>query len=72
MDDLDRAEQNSETQRMSAISNRKKYEGESAADCQQCGEPIPQQRREKLKGVKTCVDCQELIERKGVNPYDRF
>jgi phage/conjugal plasmid C-4 type zinc finger TraR family protein len=33
-------------------------QGESAEECDDCGEPIPQQRREALPGVRTCVACQ--------------
>ena len=32
--------------------------GESAAECDDCGEPIPKRRREALRGVRTCVACQ--------------
>jgi len=32
--------------------------GESAEDCDECGEPIPEARREALPGVRTCVRCQ--------------
>jgi phage/conjugal plasmid C-4 type zinc finger TraR family protein len=32
--------------------------GESAEECDDCGEPIPQKRREALPGVRTCVACQ--------------
>ncbi len=32
--------------------------GESAEDCDDCGEPIPKRRREALPGVRTCVACQ--------------
>jgi len=32
--------------------------GESAEECDECGEPIPQGRREALPGVRTCVACQ--------------
>ena len=32
--------------------------GESAAECDDCGEPIPKRRREALPGVRTCVACQ--------------
>lgn len=32
--------------------------GESATDCDECGEDIPQARREALPGVRTCVACQ--------------
>src|SRR6185295_13468252 len=33
-------------------------EGESAEDCDDCGEPIPRKRREALPGVRTCIACQ--------------
>ena len=32
--------------------------GESAEDCDECGEPIPVKRRAALPGVRTCVACQ--------------
>ena len=32
--------------------------GESAEECEVCGEDIPQRRQEALPGVRTCVACQ--------------
>ena len=32
--------------------------GESARECDECGEPIPEKRRKAIPGVRTCVDCQ--------------
>jgi phage/conjugal plasmid C-4 type zinc finger TraR family protein len=32
--------------------------GESAEDCDECGEPIPEARRKALPGVRRCVACQ--------------
>jgi phage/conjugal plasmid C-4 type zinc finger TraR family protein len=32
--------------------------GESAEECDDCGEPIPAGRRKALSGVRTCVACQ--------------
>ena len=32
--------------------------GEGATHCDDCGEPIPERRREALPGVRTCVPCQ--------------
>ncbi|MEO5973525.1 MAG: DksA/TraR family C4-type zinc finger protein [Sphingomicrobium sp.] len=32
--------------------------GDSADECDDCGEPIPQRRRNALPGVRTCVACQ--------------
>lgn len=31
---------------------------QSAFECQCCGTPIPQARREAITGVQTCIDCQ--------------
>ena len=33
-------------------------QGESAEECDDCGEPIPKRRREALPGVRTCIACQ--------------
>lgn len=32
--------------------------GESAVECVECGEEIPESRRKAVPGVKLCVDCQ--------------
>ena len=32
--------------------------GDSAEECDDCGDPIPKKRREALPGVRTCVACQ--------------
>ena len=32
--------------------------GESAQECDECGEPIPEGRRKAIPGVRTCVACQ--------------
>jgi len=32
--------------------------GDSAEECEDCGEPIPEKRRAALPGVQTCVACQ--------------
>lgn len=40
-------------------------EGESRSRCAECGEPIPQARREAIPGVQLCIDCREQQERNG-------
>lgn len=35
---------------------------ESAQKCSECGEQIPQKRREKVPGCQCCVMCQQLRE----------
>ena len=37
--------------------------GESAEECDDCGEPIPSKRRAALPGVRTCIACQSERER---------
>ena len=36
--------------------------GESARECQECGEAIPEARREAVPGVQYCIGCQESLE----------
>ena len=31
---------------------------ESATECDECGEPIPEARRRAISGVQLCVECQ--------------
>lgn len=38
-------------------------QGESLEHCEECGEPIPEARREALPGVRLCVACQEHRDR---------
>jgi len=37
----------------------------AAAECEDCGEAIPAQRREAAPWATTCIDCQEIREEKG-------
>jgi len=34
-------------------------QGPSATHCQECGEPIPDARRDALPGVQLCIACQQ-------------
>mgnify|MGYP006281975901 FL=1 len=40
------------------------YTGESALECEECGEPIPESRRKAI-ACKYCLACQSAMERKG-------
>lgn len=33
--------------------------GESLYECEECGNPIPQARREAVPGVRLCIACQQ-------------
>lgn len=56
------AAEQEEAERQRAIARRVQYRGVSAHECEECGEPIPQGRREALPGVQKCVECQGLTE----------
>lgn len=48
--------------------------GESRRECEECGEAIPEARREALPGVRLCVACQEEMdeaEDKSFSGYNR-
>lgn len=46
--------------------------GESPTHCVECGEPIPERRRQALPGVRTCVPCQsERDASPAHSPYNR-
>jgi len=36
--------------------------GESAIECDECGNKIPKARREAMPGVRLCVSCQEVVD----------
>lgn len=36
----------------------------SLLECEDCGEDIPEERRIAVKGVRKCIYCQQLAERK--------
>ena len=44
--------------------------GDSAEECDDCGEPIPLRRRTAVPGVRTCVACQS--ERDGKVVHSAF
>ena len=37
--------------------------GESLRRCEECGEEIPQARRDALPGVRRCLSCQRLLDK---------
>ena len=39
--------------------------GHSTSHCLDCGEPIPEGRREAVPGVTLCVECQTVQEHQG-------
>jgi len=41
--------------------------GESLTHCEDCGEPIPEARRQAVPGVRRCLACQSEADGKYVN-----
>lgn len=52
-----------ETSRIQQI--RQQLTGVSATQCEECGAPVPVERRRLIPGVRKCVGCQEVQEIKG-------
>ena len=44
-----------------ALAQIPRYTGISATECEECGEDIPEGRRNAVKGVKLCVGCAERL-----------
>ena len=65
-DKFDRAQQLEEQHRAAALSAHanRPIEHSTRSHCQDCGDPIPELRRQAVKGCLRCVTCQTLIERK--------
>ena len=41
--------------------------GESERRCRECGESIPEARRQAVPGVKFCLDCQESMDQSSAS-----
>lgn len=64
MDEIDSAQerQDAELRRLITAQVYALPRGESARECQECGEPIPEDRRQAMPGCRFCVRCQEALE----------
>lgn len=65
MDDVDHANWLAEQEIERALSHRPRFGGDSATECEECGNPIPEARRRLLPGVRACVECAAAGERRG-------
>lgn len=62
---LDQAQKFEELQRDVALKKRfQAVHRQSLTHCQDCDEPIPEQRRRMINGCTRCVDCQAIYEQK--------
>lgn len=65
-DSIDLANENSQRHLEAALASRARMATmPSLTHCDECGDPIPQRRRDALPGVATCVDCQSINEHKS-------
>ncbi|WP_272539728.1 TraR/DksA C4-type zinc finger protein [Providencia sp. PROV197] len=61
-DEIDVSQAESEFLLSLRLSQRAKYQGQSAKVCVECGDSIPLARRTALTGVQHCVSCIERQE----------
>ncbi|WP_084312824.1 TraR/DksA C4-type zinc finger protein [Desulfobulbus elongatus] len=66
MDDVDIAQELREAELRHLLAARAYAlpHGESAEECDDCGEPIPEARRQAAPGCTRCVFCQQRFERR--------
>ena len=64
-DVVDIANDRVELSLQASLARRVRFEGISNTHCEECNAEIPQRRRELLRGVKLCVECQQIAERKS-------
>lgn len=63
---IDQANELAELQREAAIARcRIDHNAVSAIHCVDCGEGIPERRREAVAGCQRCASCQEEAEERG-------
>lgn len=74
-DDIDRAQDREQQLRDDALRDQARRSGlagktmaDSAAECTDCGEPIPQARRWAVPGCERCVECAAANEFKKGRP----
>ena len=60
---LEIAERAEREQVEAALSRITKFEGDSGHFCVECGDDIPIERQNALKGVKTCFACASKAEK---------
>lgn len=62
-DDIDRANDVAQASIDRIIANAPKFNEPSYAECVDCGEDIPY-KRQQIGGIKRCIDCQNIQERR--------
>lgn len=67
-DELERQAEISELQ-LAARIHTARIAGTGPHDCIDCDDPIPQERREAIRGCERCTDCQTLHEFQTARHY---
>lgn len=63
---IDQANELEELQREAAIArHRINHAAVSATHCSDCGDEIPERRRDAVAGCQRCAECQEEAEERG-------
>lgn len=63
---IDQANELEELQREAAIArHRINHNAVSATHCCDCGDEIPERRRDAVAGCQLCAECQEVEEERG-------
>ncbi|MGE6179138.1 TraR/DksA family transcriptional regulator [Aeromonas salmonicida] len=68
MDLIDRASRTAARMLAVQLANqvgKGRYQGESRHQCEECDDPIPEERRRHIPGVRLCVPCQTRLEQLG-------
>lgn len=61
-DDADIAQDRTDADLERVLASRQPYQGESAEECTECGNPIPEPRRQAIT-TELCVECAAAAER---------
>lgn len=64
MDEIDRAQAINEQLQGDALAawHRRQQAGPSASECEECGDEIPEKRRQAVPGCWLCIECQRALE----------
>ncbi|MDD4457867.1 MAG: TraR/DksA C4-type zinc finger protein [Syntrophotalea acetylenica] len=63
-DDIDRAQAINEALQADAMRDWRLRQptGPGRSECEECGETIPEKRRQAVPGCRLCIDCQRALE----------
>jgi phage/conjugal plasmid C-4 type zinc finger TraR family protein len=72
-DELDLAQMQTEQHCQLRVAHMRSqlYAGRGASHCEDCGEPIPAARRYLVPNATRCIACQDLAERRRVDPQPK-